>query len=300
MAFQQELAVKLGPDKKRIPVQPSDVCENTGIDRRHFREYMDCLESQGLAKIEGWTKGRFKLYAYAVPQSLPSTDDVTRAVTLFAGCSPELDTLLRHYRVRIPSDFVPDPVTIAELERRARVTKEAEMSLRQYAKCHCNGSAYKDERNREKQEEETSSSNPLKVQVEPTTTVPPPEPTEPRIEPIPAEPEAIQNIPVEEPKATPGTPRDPEIATIAGNLGMDNGAAQRILREVRARRPDATALEIVRAGFYKMQQVGGKAKTNMNGLLIVSIPEMAETDEIWLPIRSELTRQGLQREELKE
>jgi hypothetical protein len=158
MAFQQELAVKMEAGK-RVPVQPADVCEATGIDRRHFRQYMDCLESQGLAKTEGWTKGRFKLYAYAVPRALPSTDDVTARVTLFAGCSPELDHLLRHYRIHLPANFVPDPVTIAELERLARVTKEAEMSLRAYAKCHQNGSAYKEEINGEKHIERNTSSS---------------------------------------------------------------------------------------------------------------------------------------------
>jgi len=149
MGFQQELAVKMEAGK-RVPVTPADVCAATGIDRRHFRQYMNCLESMGLAKIEGWTKGRFKIYSYAVPRPVDPQKIVTAAVTSFAGCSPELSSLLKRYRIHVPKDFVTSPVTIQELQRLAEVTKQAELSLRQYIECHRDGAAYKEERNGKK------------------------------------------------------------------------------------------------------------------------------------------------------
>lgn len=152
MGFQQELAVKMDAGK-RVPVQPVDVCAATGIDRRHFRQYMSCLESMGLAKIEGWTKGRFKIYSYAVPRPVDPQKIVTGAVTMynsFAGCSPELKSLLDRYRIKVPKDFVTDAVTIQELQRLAEVTKQAELSLRQYIECHRERGAYKEERNGKK------------------------------------------------------------------------------------------------------------------------------------------------------
>jgi len=125
-----------------------DVCAATKIDKRHFREYMTCLESAGLAKLKGLKKDEITIYAWAVPRALPAlplTVEVTRAGTTFAGCSPELAALLKHYRVRIPTDFEARAGTIAELERLARVTREAELALRAYVKGHANCDVYKEE-----------------------------------------------------------------------------------------------------------------------------------------------------------
>ena len=152
MGFQQELAVKLEAGK-RIPVQPVDICAATGISRRHFRKHIDSLAAYGLAKIEGSTKGQFRVYAYAVPRDVSVDRIVPQSGTMynsFAGCSPELKIILNRYGVRIPSGIVPDPGTIAELERLAQVTKQAELSLKRYADCHLNGRAYKEERNGKK------------------------------------------------------------------------------------------------------------------------------------------------------
>lgn len=134
MGFQQELAVSL-QGNKRVPIQPADICQMTGLDRRHFREYMNDLEAMGLAKSEGWTKGRFKLYSWAIPRDVDPKKIVPRAGTIYIGSlPPDLAPLLNHYRVRLPKDFVPSAGTISELERLARATKDAELSLRAYVK----------------------------------------------------------------------------------------------------------------------------------------------------------------------
>jgi hypothetical protein len=145
MGFHQELAVRLEAGKQ-VPVQPADVCAATGLSRKHFREWMNCLEAHGLAKCEGWTKGRVKLYAYAVPRDVDPRKIVPRAGTIFDGCPPDLASSLNHFRIRFSDGFVPDAGTIEELERLARVAKEAESSLRAYANGLRARNAYKEER----------------------------------------------------------------------------------------------------------------------------------------------------------
>ena len=156
--FQQELAVKMEGGKK-VPLQPVDVCNETGISRNHFREAMVCLEAQGLARQKGLTKGRFELYSYMVPRPVDESIIVPRAGTIIPWASPELSSLLTRFRIRFPDNFVPRAGTIQELERLARVTKEAEMSLRAFAKVTARGDAYKDERNEINIERNGSSSS---------------------------------------------------------------------------------------------------------------------------------------------
>jgi len=131
--FQQELAVKMEGDKK-VPLQPSDVCAMTGISKKHFREHMYCIEHSGLGKCEGLTKDRILLYCYAVPRPPVVPEMVPGPGTIFESFPPELTSLLKHFKVRFPSDFVPGPGTILELQRLAEAAQKAELSLRQYAK----------------------------------------------------------------------------------------------------------------------------------------------------------------------
>jgi hypothetical protein len=137
MGFQQELAVKMECGK-RVPLTPADVCEATGIDRKHFRRYMDELEAYGLAECRGSTKNRVELYSWALPRELNKENIVTArgdnssvsAITCTDGgpVSEALISTLR--RLKIQAGFVAARGDIAEAERLAWVAKEAELSLR--------------------------------------------------------------------------------------------------------------------------------------------------------------------------
>jgi hypothetical protein len=201
MGYQQELAVKI-VDGKRTPVQPVDICSQTGLRLKHFREYMACLEAAGLARCEGSTKGRVNLYAWAVPKPVEASTIVPRAGTIFEGCPPELGSLLNHYRVRFAADFVPRAGTIDELNRLAREAKEAETSLREYVK----GLAARSRPNKEERNERNSSSSaPVEV-VEgfATTTAAVPNP-EQEPERLPQPPPTSEPEPTA-PKPPPETP----------------------------------------------------------------------------------------------
>ena len=122
MGFQQELAVKM-EGGQQVPIQPVDVCALTSLKLNHFREHINWLEAYGLAKCEGWTKGRVKIYSWAIPREVDPKKIVPRAGTIFTGCPPDLHSLLNHYRVRFPTGFVPARGDIEALDRLARVTK---------------------------------------------------------------------------------------------------------------------------------------------------------------------------------
>jgi len=128
--FQQELAVKLEAGKK-VPLQPSDVCAMTGVSKKHFRQYMNCLEASGLAKCEGLTKGRVLLYCYAVPRPPVIPEMVPRDGTIFESLSPEIVSLLKHYRIKVSPEMVTRDGTIEKLQRLAEAYKEIGLSLRE-------------------------------------------------------------------------------------------------------------------------------------------------------------------------
>ncbi|HEU0142930.1 MAG TPA: hypothetical protein VFQ79_24635 [Bryobacteraceae bacterium] len=133
MAFRQELAVKVEGGKS-VPLTPQDICAETGIRREHFRRHMTELEGYGLADCKGSTKGRVEIYAWAVPRNVDVKKIVTARGDNFEWCPADLRPLLKHYRIRFSEDFVIARGDILELERLARVTMEAELSLRAYAK----------------------------------------------------------------------------------------------------------------------------------------------------------------------
>jgi len=140
MAFHQELAVKL-KGGKRVPLTPADVCAATGIRREHFRRHMAELDAQGLAKCVGSTKGHVLIYAWAVPRDVQKEKIVTAVGDKFkivcedgGPVSESLMPTLRHFRIRVGSGEVMMPRgDLVELDRLARVTKDAELSLRAYA-----------------------------------------------------------------------------------------------------------------------------------------------------------------------
>lgn len=134
--YKSELAVKKR-DGISVPLRAAEIFEQTGIDRRHLRSYMSCLEAQGFGKAEGWTKGQIRLYLWLQPRPAAESGIVTRAVTIFEGYPPDLVRLLTHYRIRIPNTVVTSAVTIETLAEAARGAYEAEKRLRAVAKQVC-------------------------------------------------------------------------------------------------------------------------------------------------------------------
>jgi hypothetical protein len=132
MGYQQELAVKM-EGGKRVPLTPVDICAATGIRRENFRRHMAELEGCGLAECKGSTKGRVEIYAWAVPRTVDVKKIVIARDDNFSWCPSDLTPILKHYRIRFPDDFVIARDDISELERLARMTIQAESSLRAYA-----------------------------------------------------------------------------------------------------------------------------------------------------------------------
>jgi hypothetical protein len=192
MGYQQELAVKMEAGK-RVPLTPADVCSETGLSRKHFREYMNNLEAAGLGAMKGSTKGRVELYAWAVPRAVDVNKIVPRAGTISSSWAPQdLQSLLNHYRIRLPDGLSPAPGQIEELERLARGAKEAELSLRAYANGLRARTLYKEERNERNSErngeagrqaeEEGAAAEPACLPPEPPATADPPSPPPPLAE----------------------------------------------------------------------------------------------------------------------
>ena len=146
MGYQQELAVKM-ENGIRVPLTPADICSATGIRRENFRRHMAELEGYGLAECKGSTKGRVEIRAWAVPRTVDVKKIVIARGDDFSRCPPAIIPILKHYRIR-PPDFVIAHDDIIELERLARMTSEAESSLRAYANgLRAHGRPNKEERN---------------------------------------------------------------------------------------------------------------------------------------------------------
>lgn len=68
MGYQQERAVKMEAGKQ-VPLTPTDIAAETGLKKQNIRRILEDLEAAGLAAVEGSTKGRILIYAWAVPRA---------------------------------------------------------------------------------------------------------------------------------------------------------------------------------------------------------------------------------------
>jgi hypothetical protein len=302
MSFAQEKAVIMVPPGRIRDLTTTDIAAETGLDGSSVRRALDELDDEGLAERRGkdggpLQKGNVQIYSWAEPHPDPAKKRARAPGK--KGEDPNwipealqpLTRFLKRNRLSLPEEIsLDDPLAralLSEGEQLARAREELDMKSTRWAEqVRALERLYNVETKETEEEEEPSSSDSLQLEEEPTTTNPNPEP----IPPIPTSEDPIENIPVEEPEPVPGTPRDPDIGTLTGQLGIDRNAARRMWRDVKAVRPDATALEIVRACFWKARQVNGKAD-NLVGMWIVYLPQMAESDQ-WLDIRAELAREG--------
>ena len=158
MGFRQELGVML-VDGKEVPITPDVLCRDTGVNRKHFRQYWDQYEADGFGRSEGLTKGSILLYGWAIPRERAKKNCHTIGDNP-PDVPPELVKRLNSVRVPLPPDIVTDPVTISGIEERLARIEAERLSLREYLESHRAGTAYKDERNgKELNHRESSSSS---------------------------------------------------------------------------------------------------------------------------------------------
>jgi len=313
MGWQQELAVIQDKNGKR-PLTTSDISDQTGIDKPDVRHCLNELQAAGLAErrsARGGSlfKGNVEIYSWAEPRTPPIPDKGESAhpqkQPLPEWIPDSWQTAVRYakrWKYEFPSELGDERSPL--LERVAQVAlalENAENEMERVLEEVCAQDRPNKEERTARTEEITSSSGPSSELEETTTTEQALEP-EPAPEPLmQAEPDEPQNLSheVSDARPEPGTLRDPDVGLVAGQLGMDQDAAKKLIRDTRSRRADATAAEIVRAAFWKVKQLRGKIQGggigNMAGLLITAIPKMADGAQ-WLEIRAELKREEWERQ----
>lgn len=304
MGFQQELAVVMERGEKgpvTRPLTPTDIGQQTGLLKQNVTRSLVELEDAGLAKREAddngaLRHGHIRLYSWAVPRQ-PKSPGSNRA-RLLPAWFPEswepLKPLINRFKLSLIDDEVAARDYFEEGAAVARAYQEAEeVAARFLERVRARTPSNKEERTERTEEKETSSSDPLKLEEETTTEQAQEPQPQPLSEPeIPPKPQESQNLAVEEPE-TPSQEPD-EVKTVERQLGIDNDAARKIVRETRWARPDATAREIVLAAIRKMNELRGGFQSgkyhNATGILVRAIPKMAASD-LWLDIRKQLQQQ---------
>ncbi len=128
MPYQNERATTMYKGDK-LPLTPSDICEETGLTRQNVRRALVELEEAGFALRKpigegGLHKGNVEIYCWVLPHAHAKKHKV---VARDYNLPPRIIALVRLFRVPLPDDFVATPDYKAFVEKAADDYKEAKI-----------------------------------------------------------------------------------------------------------------------------------------------------------------------------
>lgn len=185
MGFHQERAVKMEASKQ-VDLTPIDIAAETGLQKQNIRRHLEELQAVGLAAVEGWTKGRVVIYAWAIPRPVEAPakakngnqidyhfDDRSNVINkLEAG--KLLRPLLARFRIQLPDKMVITQDYLSTVKDALRDYQKAKMVLTQAL----NGNLPADASNKEERNERNIERNLSVGRSESVVEEPPPPPIE--------------------------------------------------------------------------------------------------------------------------
>lgn len=126
--YRSERAITMSNNKRRL-LTPNDLVKGSGLSRQNVRRGLVELEDAGYAERKpvgdgGLREGNVQLWCWTVPRAAKTPRPVNKQDY---GLPPEVVSMVRRFRIPLPSDFVATGAYKAFVVAAAGCYKEAEM-----------------------------------------------------------------------------------------------------------------------------------------------------------------------------